>query len=185
MAATLERLRERRDDLADEAGFTLIELLIVIVILAVLAGIVIIAVQNLSGSTARASCEWDAQTVDHAVQAFRTQTGTYPNSVAELEAPAGSVTLSDGGKNLGPWLHNPPTNGTNYAVELDGDVTSPNPNQFKVASIAPGTTTNAGLGGAQVDVLSGWDQAHGLWTVSTAYTPPANTESAACSNVTG
>jgi prepilin-type N-terminal cleavage/methylation domain-containing protein len=185
MQGTLDRLRERRELFEDEGGFTLIELLIVIVILAILAAIVVIAVQNLSGSTARASCEWDAQTVDHAVQAFRTQTGTYPNSVAELEAPAGSVTLSDSTKNLGPWLHNPPTNGTNYAVELDGNVTSPNPNQYKVAGIVPGTTSNAGAGGAQVDILSKWDQAHGVWTISTPYTPPTNTESAACSNVTG
>ena len=183
MQETLERLRTRREVLNDDHGFTLIELLIVIVILAILAAMVVLAVQNLSGQTAKASCEFDSQTVDHAVQAFKVQVGVYPNSTAELESPAGTITLVDGTKNTGPWLHNAPTNGTNYAVEMDDNVTSPSSNQFKVANIAPGTTTNAGAGGAQVDVLSKWDSAHGVWTMNTAYTPPSNTNAAACSNV--
>lgn len=183
MAATLERLRQRREELEDQGGFTLIELLIVIVILAILAAMVVLAVQNLSGSTAKASCEWDAQTVDHAVQAFRVQTGVYPNSIAELEAAAGTVTLADGTHNTGPWLHNNPTNGTNYAAELDDNITSPNPGQYKVTGIAPATTTTAS--NAQVDILSQWDSGHGVWTVKSPYTPPGNTEAAACSNVAG
>ena len=183
MQATLQRLRERREVQGDMGGFTLIEVLIVIVILAILAAIVALAVQNLSGSTAKASCAWDTQTVDHAVQAFKVQVGVYPNSVGELESAAGTVTLIDGTKNTGPWLHNSPTNGTNYAVELDENVSIPNPNQFKVTGIAPGTTTTAGAGGAQVDVLGKWDPLHGVWTSNTAYTPPSNTTHAACSNL--
>ena len=118
MQATLERLRARRDERADEGGFTLIELLIVIVILAILAAIIVFAVQNLTGSSAKASCESDVQTVDHASQAYLAQVGKAPTNVTDLTAAAGTVTLSDGSTNTGPWLHNTPINGTHYSIIL-------------------------------------------------------------------
>ena len=114
MQATLERLRARRDERGDEGGFTLIELLIVIVILAILAAIVIFAVQNLTGSSAKASCESDVSTVDHAVEAYLAQVGSEPISIGNLMA---STTGSDG-NTVGPWLHSTPTNGTHYAVTV-------------------------------------------------------------------
>ena len=55
MQASLERLRQRREE-GREGGFTLIELLIVIVILSILAAIVVFAVQNLTSQSAIASC---------------------------------------------------------------------------------------------------------------------------------
>ena len=80
MQASLERLRQRRDDGVGEGGFTLIELLIVIVILGILAAIVVFAVQNLSSSSATASCGTDLKTVETALEAFKTQEGSYPNT---------------------------------------------------------------------------------------------------------
>jgi general secretion pathway protein G len=78
MQATLERLKARREERRDEGGFTLIELLIVIVILAILAAIVVFAVQNLSGTSAQASCNSDYKTVQTATEAYKAQMGQYP-----------------------------------------------------------------------------------------------------------
>jgi general secretion pathway protein G len=77
---TMERLRARRAELNDQGGFTLIELLIVIVILAILAAIVVFAVQNLTSSSAQASCKADFKTVETAVEGYKAQMGGYPNS---------------------------------------------------------------------------------------------------------
>src|SRR5579875_3749005 len=81
--ATLERLRQRREQ-GDEGGFTLIELLIVIVILGVLAAIVVFAVQNLTGQSAKSACGTDYKSVESAAEVFKAQTGAYPTNVAAL-----------------------------------------------------------------------------------------------------
>jgi general secretion pathway protein G len=114
MQTTIDRLLRRRAELEDrEGGFTLIELLIVIVILAILAAIIVFAVQNLTGSSAKSACESDVATVDHAVQAYSAQVGAQPASIANLMT---STTGADGTNTVGPWLHNVPTNGKHYAV---------------------------------------------------------------------
>ena len=63
----LERLRKARQD---ESGFTLIELLIVIVILGVLAGIVVFAVNGITDKGNTAACKSDAKTYEVASEAF-------------------------------------------------------------------------------------------------------------------
>jgi general secretion pathway protein G len=114
MQATLERLRARREELDDEGGFTLIELLIVIVILAILAAIIVFAVQNLTGSSAKASCESDVASVDHAVQAYYAQVGTAPTNQTSLVGQTAGLD----GNTVGPWLHSLPVNGKHYSVTV-------------------------------------------------------------------
>ena len=142
MPATLDRLRERREQHAEEGGFTLIELLIVIVILGILAGIVVFAVQNLTSSSAKASCGSDFKTVETAVEAYKAQVGAYPGgAVASGEQlnPAGSVaagypaagtpgleallgTATDPGGNAdGPWLKDTPYNPGHYSIVVLND----------------------------------------------------------------
>jgi prepilin-type N-terminal cleavage/methylation domain-containing protein len=187
MQATLERLRARRDERGDEGGFTLIELLIVIVILAILAAIVVFAVQNLTGSSAKASCESDVQTVDHASQAYLAQVGTAPTNVTNLTAAAGSVKLSDGSFNTGPWLHNTPTNGTHYSIILtDGNTAY---NGWTVG----GAAAKAPAGIPVVETFTaGAANAAPLGTLynppgpqPTGVTGPVTTPSEACAGVTG
>jgi general secretion pathway protein G len=94
MQATLERLKQRRADRGDEGGFTLIELLIVIVILAILAAIVVFAVQNLSGTSAQASCTSDFKTVQTGIEAYKAQMGAYPFGGGNV-ANVSSATATD------------------------------------------------------------------------------------------
>jgi len=144
MQATLERLRERREERGDEGGFTLIELLIVIVILGILAAIVVFAVQNLTSQSAKASCGSDFKTVETALETYKAQVGHYPQvgDNAILGPGGAAVTLAaanpgnggatgvnnglnalyttqtgvDGVANgVGPWLKDVPTNGSLYS----------------------------------------------------------------------
>lgn len=142
MQATLERLRARRDERGDEGGFTLIELLIVIVILGILAGIVVFAVQNLSGSSAQASCKSSFKTVETAVEAYKAQEGAYPKNgatptfgVAAADTNAVNALLQkDGTNNVGPWIRDIPWSQGHYQI-----VVVPNGNGTVSVYTATGT----------------------------------------------
>ena len=126
MQATLERLRARRDE-GDEGGFTLIELLIVIVILGILAAIVVFAVQNLTGSSAKAACSSDVKSVETAAEAFKAQTGAYPGGVyfsGAVVTAAGTPT----GYTVPAGLPGPPPNGwtgVDYLIQTTDKVGTP------------------------------------------------------------
>jgi prepilin-type N-terminal cleavage/methylation domain-containing protein len=82
--------------MAGEGGFTLIELLIVIVILGILAAIVVFAVQNLSSTSAKASCQSDFKTVETGMEAYKAQMGQYPSgSNAVLPSVVGTAPNTD------------------------------------------------------------------------------------------
>jgi len=160
MQASLERLRRRRQEIGDEGGFTLIELLIVIVILGILAAIVVFAVQNLTSSSAQASCGSDYKTVQTAVEAYKAQMDDYPAGVGSPggtvltdtsastvnAASAGVILLAPAGTGTndpaptpgaaGPWLKDVPANGTHYTIIVSND------GKGTVSVSPPGTPTN-------------------------------------------
>jgi prepilin-type N-terminal cleavage/methylation domain-containing protein len=171
MQATLERLRARRDERGDEGGFTLIELLIVIVILAILAAIVVFAVQNLTGQSAKASCNSDFKTVESALETFKAQTGAYPGgtynsgvtltpalaasypnyNVGTANTTAAPIldllgTATTGAGPVGPWLKDAPVNANHYEIGADnggaGHVTVYTSNGNASIPAAPTNTIN-------------------------------------------
>ena len=94
----LQRIRKLR---VVEAGFTLIELLIVVVILGVLAGIVVFAVQAFNGDGVQAACKADMKNVETASEAYYAKNGSYAGTLAALvptylkEQPPDGTATSD------------------------------------------------------------------------------------------
>jgi general secretion pathway protein G len=85
MNVMLQRLRETRKG---DAGFTLIELLMVIVILGVLAGIVVFAVNGITDRGQVSACKAEIKTVQVAQEAYyaKTTPGAYAADAAALKA---------------------------------------------------------------------------------------------------
>lgn len=127
---------------ANDSGFTLIELLVVIAILGILAGTVVFAVQNWTGTSVAAACDSDLKVVRNAVNTYRAQMGNYPEGVGGVNSP-GFRTDSD-----------PVT---------DGTPTDPNQGQIvNAAGMLSGPQSNA-LGselltGSMSETNNGFDQ---------------------------
>lgn len=69
-----------------QGGFTLIELLVVIAILAVLAGVVVFAVNGMNNNSQTTACKTEARTVKTAVQAYyASNSQNYPGTQAALK----------------------------------------------------------------------------------------------------
>jgi len=77
----LKRIHEVR---RNESGFTLIELLIVIVILGILAGVVVFAVNGITDRGTLAACKADVETVTVASEAYFAKNGAYAATLAAL-----------------------------------------------------------------------------------------------------
>jgi general secretion pathway protein G len=111
-----QRIRDARQN---EGGFTLIELLIVIVILGVLAGIVVFAVQAFNDNGKVSACKADRKNVEIATEAFyaKSNPAAYPAGVTSAERLDALVTAK--------YLKEAPGT-TNYTISLaaDGTVTS-------------------------------------------------------------
>jgi type II secretion system protein G len=75
MNAMLDRVHQARKN---QDGFTLIELLMVIVILGVLAGIVVFAVNGIQDRGKASACKADVKTVETALEAYYAKTSAYP-----------------------------------------------------------------------------------------------------------
>ncbi|CRK55001.1 hypothetical protein [Alloactinosynnema sp. L-07] len=75
MNSLLEAVHEARKD---QKGFTLIELLMVIVILGVLAGIVVFAVNGIQDRGKASACKADVKTVEVALEAYYAKLSSYP-----------------------------------------------------------------------------------------------------------
>lgn len=100
MRSMLTEARARRDE-----GFTLIELLIVIVVLGVLAGIVVLGVNQFRTDATKAACDATKDNLQIAVDAYLTQnaggTPTTTNIASYVKAgttvPSGITITSTGG----------------------------------------------------------------------------------------
>ena len=83
-----EQLMKRAESRGQgQGGFTLIELLVVIAILAILAGVVVFAVGNLTTEASDSACDIELRTIETAAAAAATTGVTpAPASVADLVA---------------------------------------------------------------------------------------------------
>ena len=81
----LRTLNKRLEESRRDGGFTLIELLIVIVILGVLAGIVVFAVQGITDRGTTSACKATVKTVEVASEAFYAKNGAYAADLTALQ----------------------------------------------------------------------------------------------------
>jgi prepilin-type N-terminal cleavage/methylation domain-containing protein len=79
-----------------ESGFTLIELMIVIVILAILAGVVLFAVGGITNKGNVAACKADYSTIGTAAEAYYANNGSYPPNLTPSLTTAPNVFLRGG-----------------------------------------------------------------------------------------
>jgi prepilin-type N-terminal cleavage/methylation domain-containing protein len=108
----------------DDAGFTLFELLIVIVILAILAGIVTYAVGTSTANALTSSCASDAKTVETAVESYKAEMDSDPPAMGVPGgggwAPLTGTSTDAAGSTVGPFLRSQPST-VHYRIVTDGN----------------------------------------------------------------
>src|ERR1700691_4161327 len=104
----------------NQEGFTLFELLIVIIILAILAGIVTYSVGTSKSNAIASSCQSDAKAFATALEQYKAQVGTYPplGPRPGVAYPYLTVPQTAFGQTVGPFLRQMPST-ANYQIETD------------------------------------------------------------------
>jgi type II secretion system protein G len=80
---------------SNRKAFTLVELLIVIIIVAVLAAVAIPKFANSSQRSKESALRAELSLLRNAVELFKTDTGVFPNSLADLAATAAPANGKD------------------------------------------------------------------------------------------
>lgn len=159
MYRALKRFEESRRN--GVGGYTLIELLVILLVMTILAGIVVFALDSVTGSASKASCQFDVATVDRSVQAYRGQMTVAPDSISALL----SAQTDPDGHTVGPWLHNVPTNGHHYEI-IVADGNTP----YTGWSTSPASNTPVGT-----VIIEPWDPQTNNWYSAPdgyVYAPP-------------
>lgn len=82
---SMKEMMRKRMDSRGQSGFTLIELLVVIAILAILGGVAVFAVGNLTDEAGDSACAIEKRTMKTAVEAAKADNPTAPDATAFLE----------------------------------------------------------------------------------------------------
>ncbi len=93
MFAAYRRIQRRRAIEGSDSGFTLIELLIVIVVLGILAAIVVFSLGTITGKSAVAACQADAQQLNTGLAAYYAANQAYP----DMTTPSTTSTTANNG----------------------------------------------------------------------------------------
>ena len=163
MFAAYRRIQQKRAIEGSDSGFTLIELLIVIVVLGILAAIVVFSLGTITGKSAVAACQADAQQLNTGLAAYYAANQAYP----DMTGPATTgITANNGGGfttdypvGLAPaFLQTLPNNPSHYT--------------FTYTAIPATATATTGTGTATGFILTvtGTATTHATVNVSTAGT---------------
>ena len=88
MTALYQSIKRKRAEEGTNSGFTLIELLIVIVVLGILAAIVVFSLGTITGKSAVAACQADAQQLNTGLAAYYASNQSYPAATAGVGTTA-------------------------------------------------------------------------------------------------
>jgi type II secretion system protein G len=98
-------------------AFTLIEILIVVMILAILAGVALPMFTNMTDDARNATKDIDLRAIREALEAYRARAGTFPPNLAALEGTAILAGPNGLPAVYGPWFEElgvDPTDGRAY-----------------------------------------------------------------------
>ena len=148
MFAAYRRIQQRRAIEGSDSGFTLIELLIVIVVLGILAAIVVFSLGTITGKSAVAACEADAQQLNTGLAAYYAATQSYPAQATVPASPTANTGAGFGATGTGTYpvglapkyLQTLPDNPTHYTFTYTAVTTNSVVTGFSL------TVTGAGSG---------------------------------------